>query len=73
MKDIDHSKIDGIPNERWYLAEIIYTAIKRELWGDALDSTPPKREGYTHGKQVADFDLALVSARAVLAAGYQKN
>lgn len=67
----DYSKIDGIPNDRWALAEVIYSARKRSAWGKAANASPPPREGYSHGKEVADFDLALDCAKAVLAAGYR--
>lgn len=67
----DFSKTDGIPNDRWSLAEIIYRARKVSAWGKSVDASPPTRTGYMHGKQVADFDLALDCAKAVLAAGYR--
>lgn len=73
MKERDYSKIDGIPNERWDLACVIYSARIREAWGRHKDSTPPPREGYSHNRQVCDFDLALASAKAVLAAGYTQS
>jgi hypothetical protein len=68
----DFSKIDGIPNDRWALAEIIYTSRKKEAWGKSIGSTPPSRVGYSYGKEVAEFDLALASAKAVIAAGWKK-
>ncbi len=72
QKERDFSKIDGIPNDRWELAEVIYNARKVSAWGKAIYSEPPQRVGYSHGKQVADFDLALDCAKAVLAAGWRK-
>lgn len=67
----DYSKIDGIPNERWALAEIIYSGRKIAGWGKNTDSAPPSRNGYSHGREVAEFDLALACAKDVLAAGYK--
>lgn len=64
----DFSKTDGIPNERWALAEVIYAARIREAWGKGKDTTPPEREGYFYRGGHADFDLALACAKAILAA-----
>lgn len=70
----DFSKIDGIPNERWELAEIIYRARITAAWGKqgCKSATPPERLAYTYGKQVADFDLALECAKEILKLGYAK-
>lgn len=66
-KPRDYSKTDGIPNERWALAEVIYSARIRAAWGKGKDATPPPREGYLHREGHADFDLALACAKAILA------
>ncbi len=66
-KERDYSKTDGIPNERWELAEVIYSTRIQDAWGAGKDSTPPAREGYLHRGGRADFDLALTCAKAVLA------
>lgn len=58
---------DGIPDDRWSLAEVIYVARVEEAWGNRTGSVrPPARKGYTHNP-VADFDLALACAKALLA------
>ena len=66
----DFSKSDGIPNERWAMAEIIYTARIKAAWGDYKNATPPPRLGYTYSKEVADFDLALAVAKELIKTGY---
>lgn len=63
----DYSKTDGIPNERWALAEVIYSSRIQEAWGMGRDATPPDREGYRHRGGHAEFDLALACAKAILA------
>ena len=63
----DYSKVDGIPSDRWELAEVIYSTRVHEAWGSHKDSTPPVREGYSHRGGHANFDLALACAKAVLA------
>lgn len=67
----DYSKIDGISNNVWDLAEILYSARIKAAWGNSKESNPPKREGYSHGKQVADFDLAIASAKEAINKGYK--
>ena len=56
---------DGISDDRWALAEVIYTARIEDAWGGHKESRPPERKGYTH-QPVADFDLALACAKEVL-------
>lgn len=57
-----------LPIDLYELASTIYRAAKREAWGkDAETRFPvPALENYRHNP-VADFDLALASAKAVLA------
>jgi hypothetical protein len=57
----------------WALASIIYVARKREASGWRLgEPVLPNYDSYTH-KATADMDLAIVCAKAVLAAGYKKE
>lgn len=71
IRQRDYSKTDGIPNERWDLAELLYVTRKQTAWGKNISIILPERVGYLHGKEAADFDLALACAKAVLAVGYK--
>ena len=69
----DFSKSDGVPNECWELAEIIFTAREKSCRISQDRITPiPAREGYFHGRETANFDMALDCAKAVLKAGWHK-
>jgi hypothetical protein len=57
---------DGIPDDRWELAEVIYLESKRSAWGNSRSFSVPERRGYTHNP-VAAFDIALDCAKALLA------
>lgn len=64
---------DKIPLEVWDLASVIYIARKREASGWRLgEPIVPEYNSYTH-KPTAEMDLAIVSAKAILAAGYRKE
>lgn len=56
---------DGIPDDRWALAEVIFVAIAEEARPWSKPVVPPVRKGYTH-YPVAAMDLALAAANAVL-------
>lgn len=57
----------------WELARVIYEGRVKEAWGThagprlaLFPKTDKERRGYYHGREVAEVDLALASARAVL-------
>lgn len=72
MTDETHQ---GPTEQEWKLAASIYLGRVKEAWGDnwttrpKFPMTPKERRGYFHGREVADIDLALASARQVIADG----
>jgi hypothetical protein len=68
---------DGLTDDQWTLGQLLHEARQASAWGGKSETWPsfvhrwPARKNYTHNR-IAEIDLALDQALAVLNAGWRR-